>query len=436
MVDWMERHERRSVNREGHLTFAGFDTVSLAKEYGTPLYVMDEGMIRDNIRMYRESIERYYGGKGLCCYASKAFSCKQIYRVCKEEGIGVDVVSMGELYTAMSVGTDPKKICYHGNNKTEEELKYALSCGVDRIVADSFRELTLLNELAGEAGCKAGVLLRLSPGIDAHTHEFVKTGSIDSKFGFAIELGDAMKAVKLALAQPNLELRGIHAHIGSQIFEIEPFQHEAEVMLSFLAQVKKETGAILPELNLGGGFGIRYTQEDDPIPYGQYMQSVSETLQKVSKAYGMELPFILIEPGRSIVGSAGITLYTVGNVKEIEGVRTYVSVDGGMTDNIRYALYGAKYEFAVASRADQPKSKAVTVAGRCCESGDLLGKDIMLAECTAGDILAVFSTGAYNYSMASNYNRVPRPPVLMLRDGEARLAVRRETPEDLTKYDL
>ena len=424
------------VNERGNLTLGGMDTVDLAHKYGTPLMLMDEDIIRETMRMYRSSIEKHYEGRGLCCYASKAFSCKQIYRVCMEEGFGVDTVSMGELHTAMSVGFDPHTICYHGNNKTSEELRYALSQGVDRIVADSYHELDLLDEIAGEIGVKAGVLLRLSPGIDAHTHDFVRTGQIDSKFGFAISLGDAMKAVRQALSKPNLVLRGIHCHIGSQIFELAPFEHAAEVMLGFLADVRRETGAELSELNLGGGFGIRYTAEDDPLPYGQYMEVVSDTLHRVCRQMDMALPFVIIEPGRSIVGAAGVTLYEIGNVKEIEGVRTYVSIDGGMTDNIRYALYGAKYEFTVANRCADPKTHIVTVAGRCCESGDLLGKDVALQECGVGDILAVLATGAYNYSMASNYNRVPRPEVVMLRGGKDVPAVRRESIEDLLRNDV
>ncbi len=425
-----------SINNRGHLVFAGFDTVELAREYGTPLYVMDERMIRDTIAMYRVSMENYYQGRGLVCYASKAFSCKHIYRVCREEGIGADAVSMGELYTAMEAGFDPALICYHGNNKTPAELEYALDCGVGRIVADSFRELDLLEEIAARKGRKAGILLRLCPGIEAHTHDFIRTGGIDSKFGFAIELGIALEAVEHALSKPHLELRGVHAHIGSQIFQLEPFRHEAEVLMGFLAEVRAKTGAVLSDLNLGGGFGIRYTQADDPVPYGQYMEAVTQTLKETCAGLDYPLPFVIMEPGRSIVGAAGITLYEIGNRREIPGVRTYLSVDGGMTDNIRYALYGAEYTFTVANRAGGDKTLTAAIAGRCCESGDLLAKEARVQQCGPGDILAVFSTGAYNYSMASNYNRVPRPPVVMLLDGTAHLAVRRESLADLVRNDL
>lgn len=429
-------NENLGVNDSGNLTISGFDAVELSKIYGTPLYVMDEGLIRDNCKRFKDSIDKYYGGNGLVCYASKAFSCKQMYRIAKSEGVGVDVVSMGELYTALSVDFDPEKICYHGNSKTREELVYAVQSGVSRIVVDSFSELDSLDKIAEENGKVQGILLRLSPGIDAHTHDFIKTGNIDSKFGFAIELGTAMEAVKIALTKQNLKLLGIHCHIGSQIFDIEPFDHAASVMLNFIKAIKDETGYEIEELNLGGGFGIRYTESDNPTDFEKYMESVSSVVRAECDVFGIKQPFIIIEPGRSIVGSAGTTLYTVNSVKEIKGIRTYVSVDGGMTDNIRYALYGAEYEFAVANRMNEKKTKTVTVAGRCCESGDLLGKDIPLQECESGDILAVFATGAYNYSMSSNYNRTPKPAVVMVNRNEASLCVKRETMEDLIRNDL
>lgn len=429
-------NENLSVNDNGNLTVSGFDAIELSKIYGTPLYLMDEGLIRKNCSMFRDSMEKYYGGNGLVCYASKAFSCKQMYRIAKSEGIGVDVVSMGELYTALSVDFDPKKICYHGSNKTYEELVYAVQNGVSRIVVDSFSEFDMLQKIAEEQDKVQGVLLRLSPGIDAHTHDFVKTGNIDSKFGFAIELGTAMEAVKVALSKKNLKLLGVHCHIGSQIFDIEPFDHAASVMLNFIKQIKDETGYEVEELNLGGGFGIKYTDKDNPVDYDKYMESVSSVVKAECEELGLKQPFIIIEPGRSIVGSAGTTLYKIGGVKKIEGIRTYVSVDGGMTDNIRFALYGAEYDFAVANRAGEEKTEVVTVAGRCCESGDLLGKDVLLQPCEAGDILAVFATGAYNYSMSSNYNRTPKPAVVMLNRNEASLCVKRETMEDLIRNDL
>lgn len=425
-----------SVGKNGHLVFAGVDTVSLAEEYGTPLYVMDEAMIRTNMGQFRDSVERYYHGGGLVCYASKAFSCKEIYRIAKSEQIGIDVVSIGELYTAMSVEFPAEKICYHGNNKTEEELNLAIEYGVGWIVADSFSELELLNRIAGEQRKNVKVLLRLTPGIEAHTHSFIQTGQIDSKFGFTIQFGTAMEAVKQALALPNLLLDGVHCHIGSQIFEIDPFVHAAEVILSFIAQVKDELGYELHTMNLGGGFGIRYVPADQPAAYRSYMEQVSKKVKEIVAEKGLTLPFIILEPGRSIVGAAGITLYRVGGIKEIPGVRKYVSVDGGMTDNPRYALYGSEYDFILANKAGEEKVDTVTVAGRCCESGDLLGKDVALQNAQIGDILASCATGAYNYSMASHYNRVRKPAVVMLRDEKARLIVRRETLDDLISCDL
>ncbi len=428
--------ENMSVNENGNFSLCGVDTVSLAKEYGTPLYVMDEALIRKNCSDFRESIDRYYGGNGLVCYASKAFSCKEIYRIVDSERLGIDVVSAGELYTALSVGFPAERIGFHGNNKTEAELRYAVESNVGRIIVDNLTELSLLNRIAEEADKTVAVTFRIKPGIDAHTHSFVQTGQIDSKFGFALETGEAMEAVQAAVGMTHLELKGMHCHIGSQIFDVAPFVEAARVMMRFLADIREETGLTICELDLGGGFGIKYTEEDTPVPYDCYMNQVSDVIKETAEAYGLPVPFVYIEPGRSIVGAAGVTLYTVGGVKQIPNIRTYVSVDGGMTDNPRYALYESKYEMLIANKAAQEKTETVTVAGRCCESGDLLGKDIPLQKAEAGDILAVLSTGAYNYSMASNYNRVARPAVVMVADGKSRLIIRRESLEDLVRNDL
>lgn len=429
-------NDNLQINSAGHLTICGADTVALAQKYGTPLYVMDENKIREICRMYKQSIQKFYSGNGLPLFASKAFCCKEICRIMKEEAMGLDVVSGGELYTAVQAGFPTENIQFHGNNKTGREISYALTCGVGHFVVDNLTELQLLNRLAGEQNCSARILLRIKPGIDAHTHKFIRTGQIDSKFGFALETGEAMAAVKEAVQAENLILTGLHCHIGSQIFEVQPFELAAKVMLGFLHDVKKETGVELHELNLGGGFGIRYTEDDQPIPYSNYMESVSVAVHNCCEEYHLALPRIYMEPGRSIVGEAGLTLYTVGSIKQIPKVRTYVSVDGGMTDNPRYILYQAAYEALIANRADSPADEIVTIAGRCCESGDLIQEGTKLQHCIPGDVLAVLSTGAYNYSMASNYNRVPRPAVVFVKDGEPHLAVRRESYEDLVQNDI
>lgn len=425
-----------SINSDGHLTVGGADAVELAESFGTPAYVFDENEIRKNIRAFKDSVNEFYGGNGLVVYASKAFCCKEMCRICMQEGIGIDVVSGGELYTALSVGFPAEKIVFHGNNKTRAELTAAVENGVGRIIVDNLTELKMLNEIAAWQGKTAGIMFRIKPGIDAHTHDFVKTGQIDSKFGFALETGEAMEAVKTALEMPNVKLRGLHCHIGSQIFDIDPFELAAKVMLELYKDIKEQTGVEFEELNLGGGFGIKYLESDSPKPYGDYMKNVSAVVNSYSKELGIKTPFVLIEPGRSIVGAAGITLYTVGNVKNIPDIRTYVSIDGGMGDNPRYALYQADYEIVCANRANEERTETVTVAGKCCESGDLIQENTKLQPVNPGDILAVLSTGAYNYSMASNYNRIARPPVIMVKDGEARVVVKRETYEQITANDI
>ncbi len=432
----MFQNQALKINEKGHLEIGGCDTVSLAKEYQTPLYVMDEQMIRDNCKQYRQSMEEFYGGRGLVLYASKAFSSKEMYRIVMQEGLGVDVVSGGELYTALSVNFPADKICFHGNNKTKEELIMAVKAGVGYIVVDSREELAMLNAIAGELGVKQSILFRIKPGIDAHTHSFVQTGHIDCKFGTVLENGDSLDFAKIAVTQQNLELSGIHCHIGSQIFDEKPFLLAAERMMDFVVQVRDILGITLKVLNLGGGYGIRYTENDKPIAYRDYMKKISESMKKIAKERQIELPNIFMEPGRSIVGEAGITLYTVGSVKEIPDVRTYVSVDGGMSDNPRYILYQSEYEMLLANKAAEDKNTCVTVAGKCCESGDLLGENVKLQKPEAGDVMAVLSTGAYNYSMASHYNRIPNAAVVMVKDGTSRLIVRRESYEDLVRNDI
>lgn len=425
-----------AVNGEGHLTVGGIDTVELAHEYGTPLYVMDEDLIREHCRSFKQSMDKYYGGKGLVCYASKAFCCKAMCRIMLEEGLGLDVVSEGELYTALSVGFPAEKLCFHGNNKTDHELSYALEQGVGRIIVDNIFELDRLNALAEKTGKTANIMYRIKPGIDAHTHNFIMTGQIDSKFGFALETGETYEAVKKAISASHINLVGLHCHIGSQIFDIDPFVKAAEVMLTFIAKIKNELGFEVKELNLGGGFGIKYTEEDAPVAYEKYMEKVSAKVAEVCAEQKLTQPFILIEPGRSIAAPAGITLYTVGGKKVIPNIRTYVSVDGGMGDNPRYALYQSKYDVEVANKADLPKSEVVTVAGKCCETGDLIGEGMPIQPVEPGDILAVLATGAYNYSMSSNYNRIPKPAVVMVSGGKSRVVVKRENLEDIVRNDL
>ena len=424
-----------SVNESGHLTAGGMDTVELAKKYGTPLYVMDEDLIREHCRSFKQSIDKYYGGNGLVCYASKAFCCKAVCKVMLDEGIGLDVVSEGELYTALSVGFPVEKICFHGNNKTDDELLLAVENNVGRIIVDNIFELERLNDMAEKKGIKANIMFRIKPGVDAHTHDFVKTGQIDSKFGFALETGEAFEAVKKAVSLENVDLVGLHCHIGSQIFDIDPFVLASEIMINFISDIKTKLGHEIKELDLGGGFGIKYTEEDTPGPYDKYMEKVSAKVKELCAEKGIELPFILIEPGRSIAAPAGITLYTVGGVKHIPNIRTYVSIDGGMCDNPRYALYRSKYDAVVANKASEPKNTVVTIAGKCCESGDLIGEGMPLQEAVPGDIIAVLATGAYNYSMSSNYNRLRKPAVVFIKNGESRIAVKRETLDDIIRND-
>lgn len=425
-----------SVNGKGHLTVGGCDTVALAEQYGTPAYIYDENEIRKNLREFRDSIDKYYGGNGLVVYASKAFCCKEMCRICNQEGTGIDVVSGGELYTALSVGFPAERIVFHGNNKTRAELEAAVENNVGRIVVDNIYELNTLNAIAASCGKTVGIMFRIKPGVDAHTHDFIKTGQIDSKFGFALETGEAMEAVIAAAGMSNVKLRGLHCHIGSQIFDVDPFEHAAQVMLDLYKQIKDELGIEFEELNLGGGFGIKYLESDSPKPYGDYMAKVSKVVHERCEKLGLRTPFILIEPGRSVVGAAGLTLYTVGCVKEIPDIRTYVSVDGGMIDNPRYILYQAEYEIICANKANEERTQTVTVAGKCCESGDLIQEDTKIQQVVPGDILAVLSTGAYNYSMASNYNRIPRLPVVMVNNGESRIIVKRETYEQVAECDI
>ena len=431
----MRQSESLQINAQGHLTIGGCDAVELAREYGTPLYVLDETGVRAACRSYRDSIDRFYGGRGMVCYASKAFCCKEICRIMHDEGMGLDVVSEGELYTALSAGFPAEKICFHGNNKTDSELLYALRENVGLMIVDNDYELERLNRFAGEMGKRPNIAFRIKPGVDAHTHDFVRTGQIDSKFGVALENGEALAIIKKALAMQHLRLKGVHCHIGSQIFELEPFELAAERMVELMAQVRDETGYVIEELDLGGGFGICYTEKDAALRYDSYMEKVSVVVKEACERLHFPQPFMMLEPGRSIVGPYGVTLYTVGAIKEIPGVRIYAAVDGGMTDNPRYALYQSRYTVYHAHKSGS--LERFDVVGRCCESGDIIQPGVELPGDTCrGDLLAVCTTGAYNYSMASNYNRLCRPALVMVRGGKARLAVRRQTFADLVACDL
>lgn len=431
----MKLHGTMQVNQKGHLELGGCDAVELVKQFGSPLYVMDEQLIRDNCRNYYEAFTGAYPNSEVI-YASKAFLTTAMCRLIESEGLGLDVVSGGELYTALKAGFPVEKIYFHGNNKTIDELKLAIESKIGRFVADNIFEMENLNRLAGEMHTKVDILIRITPGIEAHTHEYIQTGQIDSKFGLVMSNGQAMAGIKAAQLLENLNIRGLHCHIGSQIFELESYQHTAEVMMDFLDEVYRATGLRFEELNLGGGFGIYYVSGDKPGSVKTYAALVIETIKRKAEEIKYPLPKIIVEPGRSIVGEAGTTLYSIGSVKDIPGVRKYVAVDGGMTDNPRPALYQARYEAVVANKANAPKAEEVSIAGKCCESGDMLIWDLNVPVVDSGDILAVFCTGAYNYTMSSNYNRLARPAVVFVRDGQADIIVKRETLDDLVSHDV
>ncbi len=419
---------------EGVLTIAGQEVTRLAAEYGTPLYLMDEQRIRSNCRMYLKAFRENFPEDSLPLYASKAASFKQIYRIMAEEGMGVDVVSSGELYTALAAGFPAERIHFHGNCKTDADIAYGVASGIGCFIADNREELLALEKTAAGAGVTQAILLRVTPGIAPHTYEAVSTGKVDSKFGAAVETGQAMELVKLALAQPHLKLLGLHCHVGSQVFGEDVYQRTIDIMAAFLAEIRDETGAVLEELNLGGGYGVRYTEEDETIDIPARLREVALHLRRETEKHGLPMPHFLMEPGRSIVADAGMTLYTVGSIKRIPGYKQYAAVDGGMTDNPRYALYQSRYTVYHGSKTGP--TERFDVVGRCCESGDIIQPHVELpADTCRGDILAVCTTGAYNYSMASNYNRLPRPPIVMLTPEGSYTAVRRETFADLTALD-
>ena len=426
------------INESGHLTFAGEDVVRLAAHYKTPLYLMDEDRIRENCRIYKTAMERAFGAGSYPLYASKAASFKRMYTIMQEEKMAIDVVSAGEIATAKRAGFSMERAFFHGNNKTDADVSYAMAANVGYFVADHEEELEIISREAKSRGIRQKVLLRLTPGIDPHTYEAVATGKVDSKFGVAIETGQAEHFVQHALNLPNLRLMGYHCHVGSQVFDEDGsvYHNAAKIMMTFAAEMKKKYGAELQVLDLGGGYGVRYTDADPQVNIPENIEQLAGTIKSLCEELSLPMPAVLLEPGRSIVADAGLTLYTAGSTKSIPGYKNYVPVDGGMTDNPRYALYGSKYTVYLANRANEEANFRCDVVGRCCESGDIIQPNVLLPEPKRGDLIAVCTTGAYNYSMASNYNRIPRPPVVMLSGGKPTLAVRRETVDDLTALDM
>ena len=419
------------------LYFGGKSTVELSEKYGSPIYVMDEATIRKNCRKYLDAMAKYFGGRAKAFYASKACSFKRMYEIVGSEGMCADVVSVGEIYTAKAAGFPMEKLCFHSNSKNDFDIQFAIDNGVGCFAVDNPEELDAIDRIAGEKGIKQKIIFRVTPGIDTHTYEAVNTGKVDSKFGFPIETGAAMKIAEVALTKENIILEGFHCHVGSQLFESSVFIRSAEIMLQFIADVKAKTGYEARVLDLGGGYGVRYTENDPTIDIEDNIRQVAEYVISQCGALGLNVPEVHMEPGRSIVADAGITLYRVSNVKVIEGYKNYVAIDGGMTDNPRYALYESAYTVVAADKADEECSFLCDLVGRCCESGDIIQPKVMLPQSICrGDLIAVLTTGAYNYSMASNYNRIPRLPVVMVNGEDDYLAVRGESLEDIIRNDL
>ena len=421
------------INNKNHLEIGGIDTVDLAKKYGTPLYVICEKTLRTMCQTYINSFSNIYPDFEVL-YASKALTNTAITQIVQEEGFGLDVVSGGELFTAINAGFDPKKIYFHGNNKSEEEITEGINVNIGRFVVDNVYELGLLNKISQKLNKEVSVIFRITPEVEAHTHEFIQTGQIDSKFG--INKDNVADVIRTALSMPKIKVKGIHAHIGSQIFDTEPFHRATEIILGHLLEIKEKDKILLEEINIGGGLGIPYTDEDDPKEINDFVTDIVKTIKDFCKSNNLNLPKLIIEPGRSIVATSGITIYSIGSIKDIPGIRTYVSIDGGMADNPRPITYGSKYEACIANKLDDDNVTLYTIAGKFCESGDILIKDISLPQIESGDLLAVFTTGAYNYSMSSNYNRVTRPPIVLVNNGQSKLIVKKETYNDLIRNDL
>jgi len=431
----MHLYGTQAISEDGHLTIGQVDTLELAKEYGTPLFVYDMALIRKRARSFIDTFKKL-GVKAEVAYASKAFACVAVYQLAAEENLSLDVVSGGELFTAVKAGFPAERIHFHGNNKSISELELAFDSKIGCIVVDNFYEIQLLKEISEHRQQKMRILLRVTPGVEAHTHDFITTGQADSKFGFDLNNGQADEAFQQTFNHEFLELLGLHCHIGSQIFDTAGFALAGEKLIDKISDWNKTHGFTCTVLNLGGGFGIRYTEEDAPLEPQVYVEDMITVVKNKATVLGMKMPEIWIEPGRSLVGDAGTSLYTIGSQKTVPDVRKYIAVDGGMSDNIRPALYDAKYEAVIVSKANEPKDELYTVAGKLCESGDKLIIDAKLQDAASGDVLAIFCTGAYGYSMASNYNRVPRPAVVFVEDGQHQLAIRRESYEDIVQNDL
>lgn len=429
------KHHPFNVNERGHLEIGGVDAVELAKEYGTPLYVYDVQNIRRNSRAFVDAFANT-GIEAKVSYASKAFSSLAILQVINEEGLGLDVVSEGELYTAIKANFPPEKIQFHGNNKSVRELDMALDYGVGTIIIDNFHEIDLLEKLAKSKNKRIDVLIRLTPGIESETHRYILTGNEDSKFGFNVQNGQADAAFKRLYNHSHLNFRGIHNHIGSQIFNTESYTLATDILFGVIKKWYEMERYVPEVINLGGGFGIRYTKDDKPLPNEEYVNAIVNKVKEEVNLLDIPLPEIWIEPGRSIVGNSAVTLYEVGSTKHIENVRKYVAVDGSMADNIRPALYDARYEAVIANKVTNDPTETVSIAGKACESGDMFIWDLQVPKVEQGDILAVFSTGAYGYSMASNYNRLRRPAVVFVENNESKLVIKRESLDDIIKNDL
>ena len=426
-----------TTGQNGHLFFAGQDTVELARQYGTPLYLLDEDQIRENCRVYTKAFQKHFGPGARPLYASKANAFKHIYQIMREENMGIDVVSSGEIYTALQAGYPLENAYFHSNNKTDEDIRYAIANHIGYFVADNVEEVKAVDAEAARAGIRQKILLRLTPGIDPHTYEAVATGKVDSKFGSAIETGQAEEITAFTLKQEHIELVGFHCHVGSQVFAEDIFERAAVIMLEFVADMKKKYNYLAQQLDLGGGYGVRYVDSDPYLDVDKKVSEVAAAIKETCQRLGIEMPDIHMEPGRSIVANAGMTLYTAGTLKKIPGYKNYVSIDGGMPDNPRFALYKSSYTCLLANKMTEDKDFECSVVGRCCESGDIIQEHVMLPHSVQrGDTVAVCTTGAYNYSMASNYNRLPRPPIVMLSGGKSYVAVRRESLADLCLNDL